>query len=273
MQQIAIVGVGLIGGSFGLGLRRAGFTGTITGVGSEASLRAALARGAIDRTAGLAAAAGEADLIYLAQPVGRIIATIRELNPHVRSETLVTDAGSTKRIIVETATQHLRRCAFIGGHPIAGKESSGFENADGSLFEGANYILTPRDSADLETNMARSFRFWLAQMGAREMTMEAGEHDYALAFSSHLPQLASTALASLAADHEIVQGPGLATATRLALSPYPIWRDILMTNTQPIEEALSGYIQKLEFIRDNLRSRAIAEEFRIGAALASRIVR
>ena len=125
METIAIVGVGLIGGSFGLALKQAGFRGTILGVSSPAAVRAGLDRGAIDRGATLEEAAREADLLYLAQPIGRILDALHHLDPLVRPEALVTDAGSTKHAIVTAARRLLRRCQFLGGHPLAGKEKRG----------------------------------------------------------------------------------------------------------------------------------------------------
>jgi prephenate dehydrogenase len=132
------------------------------------------------------------------------------------------------------------------------------DNADPELFRGRPYVLTPDN---LEHPVARDFRAWLGRVGAREVVMGAEEHDRVVAFSSHLPQLASTALASLLEGEEVLAGPGLIGATRLAMSSYDIWRDILVTNTESITEALTAYIQKLEHLRENLRSRAAQEEF------------
>jgi prephenate dehydrogenase len=262
MQTVAVVGVGLIGGSFGLALKAHGFNGEIIGVSSPASIDAAMQVCAIDRGAPLAEAVKHADLVYLAQPIARILSTLHQLNPLVKPGALVTDAGSTKHLIVETARKHLDRCAFVGGHPMAGKESRGVANADAELFRNAQYCLTPADPSGLETPAAREFRDWIGRFGAHEVVIGAEEHDRMVAVSSHLPQLASTALASLLADdEELLAGPGLVGATRLALSSYDIWRDILMTNSGAISEALTAYIQKLEYLRESLRSRAMEEEF------------
>jgi prephenate dehydrogenase len=272
MHTVAIVGVGLIGGSFGLALKEHGFAGQRIGVSSPGTIDAALRAGAIDRGATLAEAVHDADLVYLAQPIGRILSVLRELDPMVRPDALVTDAGSTKHLIVETARRHLRRCAFLGGHPMAGKESRGVANAGADLFRNAQYCLTPADPADLETPAARAFRDWIRRSGAREVVVGAEEHDRMVALSSHLPQLASTALASLLADdEELLAGPGLVGATRLAMSSYDIWRDILMTNSGAISEALTAYIQKLEYLRENLRSRALEEEFQRASETAQSI--
>src|SRR5450755_4043809 len=134
MDTVAIIGVGLIGGSFGLALKQAGFRGTILGVSSEATIRAAIERGAIDRGATLEQAARAADLLYLAQPIGRILDTLHHLDPLVRPEALITDAGSTKHAIVTAAQKLVHRCQFLGGHPLAGKEKRGAAEADADLF-------------------------------------------------------------------------------------------------------------------------------------------
>jgi len=277
MQTVAIVGVGLIGGSFGLALKQAGFGGSIVGVSSEASIRAALARGAIDRSATLDEAARAADLLYLAQPIGRILDTLRHLDALVRPEALVTDAGSTKHAIVTEAHKHVRRCQFLGGHPLAGKEKRGVAEADAELFRSRTYVLTPGAPEELETPAARSFVEWLRRIGARPVVLGAAEHDRLVALTSHLPQLASTALAATLAatltapDDLEIAGPGLIDSTRLALSPYELWRDILATNTESIDQALTAYINELEQLRENLRTRGAQEEFVRGAALAVRL--
>ncbi|MGH9659460.1 MAG: prephenate dehydrogenase, partial [Bryobacteraceae bacterium] len=134
MNTVAIVGVGLIGGSFGLALKKAGFAGRILGVSSERALADGLERGAIDESAPLEDAARRADLIFLAQAVGRILDTLRKLDPLVRPGALVTDAGSTKSAIVAAAREHVRACQFVGGHPLAGKERRGAAAADPDLF-------------------------------------------------------------------------------------------------------------------------------------------
>lgn len=277
METVAIVGVGLIGGSFGLALRKAGFAGTILGVSSEATIRAALERGAIDRSATLDVAARKADLIYLAQPIGRILDALHHVDAVVRPEALITDAGSTKHAIVTEARKLVRRCQFLGGHPLAGKEKRGVAEAAPDLFAGRTYVLTPGSPQELETPAARAFIHWVEQIGAKPVILGAAEHDRLVAFTSHLPQLASTALAATVAENLTapddlrIAGPGLVDATRLALSAYELWRDILATNAESIEQALTAYINELEQIRENLRTRRAQEEFVRGAEFAARL--
>jgi prephenate dehydrogenase len=256
-------------------LRQAGFDGEILGVSSPRAVDGAIEAGAVDRAAPLADAVGRADLVFLSSTIGRILDTVRHLDPLVRTGALVTDAGSTKCEIVDLARQTLRRCQFLGGHPMAGKETRGAEAADAALFRGRTWVLTPDEPAELATAAAREFRGWLERLGARVAVLDADEHDRVVALTSHLPQLASTALASLAGDARRleVSGSGLADMTRLAGSSYDLWRDILATNSGHIERALADYIQKLEHMRENLRTRQLQQEFERGAAMAARLRR
>jgi len=258
MKSVAIVGVGLIGASFGLALRKAGFTGPILGVSSGRSIDEALKRSAIDRGATLEEAA-LSDLVLISRPVSGILETLRSLDPLVGADTLVTDVGSTKQIIVEEAARSLRRGTFVGGHPMAGKAERGASAADPDLFRGRPWILT--------SCIDHPFRTWLAAIGAREIVLDAARHDRLVAWGSHLPQLASTALASVISAREpeaaSVAGPGLLDATRLAMSSFDLWRDIFETNAEEVFAALDGYIEKLQALRGNL-----AEEFQKGSEFA-----
>jgi prephenate dehydrogenase len=277
MKSVAIVGTGLIGSSFGLALRQAGFDGPITGVSSPRAIADAIAAGAIDRGAPLAEAVAQADLVFLSQTIGRILDTIRHLDPLVRPDALVTDAGSTKCEIVDLARHNIVRCQFLGGHPMAGKEKRGAAEADPGLFRDRTWALTPDEPAEMATPGARDFRSWIERIGARIMILDAEEHDRVVALTSHLPQLASTALAATVAERMgasprwRMAGPGLEDMTRLALGSYDLWRDILATNTEHIERALAVYIQKLEHMRENLRTRQLQEEFERGGAMAGRL--
>src|ERR1700685_3499971 len=154
MKNVGIIGVGLIGGSFGLALRKAEFTGAILGVSSARSIDQAVERGAIDRGATLEEAAGACDLLFLSQPISGILETLRKLDPLGRPDTLVTDAGSTKQAIVDEAKRSLRRCAFLGGHPMAGRELRGVAAADADLFRGRIWVLT--------SPISHPFRNWVA---------------------------------------------------------------------------------------------------------------
>ena len=273
MNTVAIVGTGLIGASFGLALRKAGFRGEIAGVSSAPALADALAAGAIDRGAALPDAVANADVVFLSQTIGRILDTLRHLDQLVKAGALVTDAGSTKQEIVDRALQSLTRCRFLGGHPMAGKERRGANAASADLFEGCTWVLTPMESDD-----TAEFVDWIRRIGAHPLVMSPEEHDRVVSFTSHLAQMASTALASTVADAVQpgalrVAGSGLADMTRLAMSSYNLWRDIVATNTDTMEKALSLYIQKLEHMRENLRTRQLQEEFERAARLAAQVRR
>jgi prephenate dehydrogenase len=217
--------------------------------------------------------------VFLSQSIGRILDTIRHLDPLLKPGTLVTDAGSTKTEIVDLARQFMRRGQFLGGHPMAGKETRGAGAAEAELFQGRTWVVTPDEPAELETPAARDLLGWLRRIGARVVVLNCDEHDRVVAFTSHLAQLASTALGSTVAEnlahesHLRVAGPGLADMTRLALSSYELWRDILATNSEHIDRALARYIQELEHIRENLRTRQLQDEFNRGAELAAKVRR
>ena len=247
-RAVTVAGVGLIGGSFALALRQAGFKGKIIGVSSPATIAAALERGVIDEALPLAEAAAQSDVIYLAQPIERILETLSAIDGMVRPGTLITDAGSTKRAIVERARETIHRGRFVGGHPMAGKEVRGVEAADADLFRTRPYVLTAADP-ELER--------WIEKIGARIVKLDAAEHDRLVALVSHLPQLLSTTLASLIAGHPEaarVAGPAAADLTRLARSPYDIWRDIFSTNAAEIDGVLADAIAQLQTLRENLLS-------------------
>ena len=162
---------------------------------------------------------------------------------------------------------------------MAGKEKRGASEADADLFVGRTYVLTPTREEDLRTPLAVEFVQWIERIGSRPLLMGPDQHDQVVSFTSHLAQLASTALAATVAenlespDDLQVAGSGLADMTRLAKSSYEIWRDILATNTDSIDRALAAYIAKLEHMRENLRTRQMQEQFEAGATLAARLRR
>jgi prephenate dehydrogenase len=279
IRTVTIIGAGLIGGSFALALRRAGFSGRILGVSSDRTVARALELGVIDAGVSLAKGAAEGDLLYLAQPISRILDQLPEVARYVRPGTLATDAGSTKRTIVETAERHFSPGAFLGGHPMAGKESRGVASAEASLFEGRTYILTPSHIQDMEQPIVREFTGWLEKTGARLLVMNPEQHDKVVSLTSHLAQMASTALGKVVLDtiHSTnadygTAGPGLLDMTRLAMSSYEVWKDIIATNHDSIVNALDAYIDLLRKLRDTLGSRETAAAFEDGARLA-RLIR
>ena len=256
MQTVAIFGVGLIGGSFALAIRKAGFAGRIIGVSSDETIRSALAARVINEALPAQQAAEQADLVYLAQPIHRIIDSLAELNAWVRPEALITDAGSTKQAIVDRARQVISRAQFLGGHPMAGRERRGVEAAEADLFQGRPYVLTPGSASELETEAALEFLSWIPRIGSFPVVLDPEEHDRTVAFTSHLPQLAATALAATLDGRPEpltgVYGPALVDSTRLALSSFEIWGDIFDTNRRQILTAVESYVAKLEAFRQAL---------------------
>jgi len=276
VETIAILGVGLIGGSFAKALRAAGFPGRILGVSSPQAERDALDLGVIDEAPGFEQAVRRADLIYLAQPVLRIIEILPALDPLVRPTALITDAGSTKVQIVQKASESIRRAQFLGGHPMAGKETRGVRAADAALFQGRTYILTPTSPRDLETEQALRLQELIRMTGATLRVLPPDEHDRVVAYLSHLPQLLSTTLASTLSQiiepkYFPVAGPGLIDCTRLALSSYEVWKDILATNRSSIDSALSLYIEHLQQVKKNLASHDLTKTFDSAASFAADI--
>lgn len=273
METVAIAGVGLIGGSFGLALRQAGFTGEILGISSEAAIQAGLNAGAISRGSTLEEAAVTADLIYLAQPVDRILTTLEVLGPIATPSCLITDAGSTKAAIVGKASECIRRASFLGGHPIAGKEQRGVQAADANLFRDRLYVLTPTGP---ETRAQEAFRLWLSRIGANVVHLGAAEHDAVLAFTSHLPQLVSTALAHALAEQKNehvyeVFGTALLDMTRLALSSPELWQSIVSTNRADVLAALDQLLVSVDQVRKAVETDNLREVFDSGAGFARRI--
>jgi prephenate dehydrogenase len=270
-RRVAIVGLGLLGGSLGLALKKAGFTGRIVGYARRDETRdQALRAGAVDEGfADVNEAVHGADLVILATPVAVILDHLPRLQPHLSPQALITDVGSTKRRICALAAEfYTQGPLFLGGHPMAGKERSGLENADAQLFENARYVLTPIKPKDLNDARVQAFRALVTTIGARPLTTDPASHDLAVAYLSHLPQLLSSGLASLidekhAADELILEvaASGFRDVTRLADSPYSVWRDICLTNTENIQMALDALIQKLESIKVHLGDRELEREF------------
>lgn len=274
IKTVAIIGVGLIGGSFALAIRSRGFAGEIVGVSSSPSvIEKAIERGAISRGVSLEVACQHADLLYLAESVDGIIEVLHTVGPIARPGCLITDAGSTKQAIVQTARETVQSATFVGGHPMAGKELRGVENADPELFAGRPYVLT---EAVGESPLVARFEELLRNLNVQIVRMSPESHDAAVAFTSHLPQLLSTALAKTLAEQDAaafhnVVGPGLLDMTRLALSTPDLWTSILRTNAESVRRALALFVSNLNSLQSCLERGEIAAEFIEAAALARKI--
>jgi len=272
IRQITIIGTGLIGGSFGLALKANGFRGKIVGCDRKETLAKAKRKHAIDTgIVDPAQACKDSDVVLLAVPVGSIIELIVRLAPSLSPDTLLTDVGSTKSEILRTAKRvHGAATAqrFLGGHPMAGKENSGIEFADANLFQGAVWFLTPSVNQNLKSKRVAEFVALIKELGARISVLDAAEHDELCGWISHVPQMISTALASTLVEEYGENAPllesggrALREMTRIAGSPYSMWRDIALTNKQSIADSLLKLEQKLAHIRENLGSRELEREF------------
>lgn len=280
IKTVTVIGVGLIGGSFALALRRAGYQGRILGVSSPPTLARALARSVIDEGRMLREAVPESDLVYMAQPVPLIVRQLEQVRAHAPGHALVTDAGSTKRVIVDRARELFDGGPdFVGGHPMAGKEGRGVEIADASLFAGATYALVPTGHDLPESPVLDDFLGLLDGMGCRTRVMDPTEHDRVVGWTSHVPQLVATGLAAaigggLAGSRELeIAGDGLRDMTRLAASPYEVWAGILETNRGAIDAALGTFISEMESLRAALKSDCAADHFERGRAVRASLDR
>jgi prephenate dehydrogenase len=276
IERIAILGTGLLGTSAGLGLRAAGFDGSIVGWnrGPEQA-QAALSMGAIDSvSADPLQAARASQVTLLCVPIYATLDLMEKLSTVLGPEHLITDVGSTKAQITEAAGRLFntpQRAAFLPGHPMAGKERGGAALGDAKLFRGAVWLFTDVptwERSPAATALAHNWREWVVAMGARTIDLDATRHDELVAWVSHLPQFVATALSALLEDEmgdapelKDVGGRGLREMTRLGASPFSMWRDIAHTNTEPIQAALFALEQRIAHIRENLRTAALRDEF------------
>ncbi|TAN30931.1 MAG: prephenate dehydrogenase/arogenate dehydrogenase family protein [Castellaniella sp.] len=258
---LAVVGIGLIGGSFAAALRRVGQVGRVLGVGRRpASLQRARDLGLIDEIADFYQAAEQADLILLATPVGAMPAALQALAPLLRPQTLITDAGSTKSDVARMARDLLGdQCSqFIPGHPIAGSEMTGPEAADPMLYHGRKVVLTPFEETP-GTALHRLIRIWEA-CGGRVQIMDPAAHDRALASVSHVPHfLAAAYMAQVvqAADADVrlsLAGTGFRDFTRIAAGSAEVWRDIFLSNREAVLRELDDFDRVLQTLRATLEA-------------------
>ncbi|MGA8938431.1 MAG: prephenate dehydrogenase/arogenate dehydrogenase family protein [Acidobacteriaceae bacterium] len=282
IERIAIVGTGLIGASVGLALKANGFAGKVVGWDANAAeLEIALRRGAIDE----ALAKNDvfdpdiADVFLLATPVLPILDWMQSLAAGLHESQFVTDVGSTKRDIAIMASELFNRpsrARFLPGHPMAGKEVGGAAMADAALFDGARWLFTPCPeqfpSHPEALSLEMDWRTWVVRFGAVAQEIDPVRHDEVCAWVSHLPQMLSTALAAMLEDKfagdaeamaavQAIGGRALRETTRLGASPYSMWRDVAMTNTEAITETLEALEQRLAYVRENLRTPELRDEF------------
>lgn len=257
IQRLAILGVGLIGGSFVLALKRAGLVGTVVGFGrNPENLAEAQRLGVIDVAAlTVAEAVAGADAICLAVPVGVMPTLFQELAPHLAPEAIITDVGSTKQDVITAACNGLgaRVSQFVPGHPIAGAEDSGAAAARPELFHGKAVILTPLP-ANHAADVQRVSDWWQA-CGAVVSKMASEAHDRVFAAVSHLPHLAAFALVAELAERPDAltyfqyAGSGFRDFTRIAASHPEMWRDIALANRGALLQELDAYLLALSAVR------------------------
>ena len=253
MKKIVIFGVGLIGGSVALALKKAGSTAQIVGVGrSSESLQTALDSGVIDTaTSDIAAAVNNADILLIAAPVAQTPSILSAIQPHLTASTVITDAGSTKSDVLQCAQEILgaQFSQFVGGHPIAGAEKSGVTAAMADLYTNKNVVLTPTSATSTEA-IQRVKTLWQT-CGANVSEMSAATHDGIFAAVSHLPHLLAFALVDdIAARPNAEQLFGFAASgfrdfTRIAGSHPEMWRDISLANRTALLNELNAYQAEL----------------------------
>ena len=252
-ERVAVVGVGLIGGSLALAARRAGLIGSVVGVGrGAANLQDAIDLGIADRVTSDVSAIGPVDLVVLAVPVRTTSAVARALAPNLAPGTIVTDVGSVKEWVVAEAQAALPAHApFVGAHPIAGSERTGARAARADLFENSVCVLTPVDATPAAACEAVA-ALWRG-VGARVYEMPPADHDRALAWTSHLGHVLSYALSrsigGTGIDLAALGGPSLRELTRLAGGSASMWRDIFLANDRAVLAAIDGFAGALAELR------------------------
>jgi len=272
LRQITIVGTGLIGGSFALALKKRRFKGHIVGCDRASVLERARRKGIIEKVqVDPVKAVQGSQIVLLATPVGAIVDLIRRLGPALSDRTLLTDVGSTKVEVLAQAQKVFGkdlRHRFLGGHPMAGKEESGVEFSDPDLFQGTTWFLTPAAGQKITVDLSEEFVRWIEKIGAQVTTIDAETHDQLCAWTSHLPQMLSTAFAAALVDEfgkngSLLESGGraLREMTRISASPYSMWRDIALTNKENIRRALLKLEQRLAHMRENLDNRELEAEF------------
>jgi prephenate dehydrogenase len=268
-RRVAIIGTGLIGGSFGLALRKHFPEISIAGFDREDVLKRALARGAVQESAlTIEDAVLGADLVYIALPIGATIEALPSIAAAGGPQALVTDACSAKAVVCRDAAARFKAGArFLGGHPMAGKEISGVENARAEIFQGAPYALIGSETGS--DPRVQKFVQLLSGIGAKPVWCDADTHDWAVGIVSHLPQLVAVALAHVVSDESdetgmplALAGKGLQDMLRLAGSPYGVWRDVFLANRENVARALERLAQEIDHLRRNLSTRELEQEFR-----------
>ncbi|MEW6618348.1 MAG: prephenate dehydrogenase/arogenate dehydrogenase family protein [bacterium] len=270
IKSIAIIGVGLIGGSLGLALKKANLVQNIIGIGRrEEKLQQALKLGAVDSiVTDIYFGVKKVDLVILAVPVNSIMDIANQMVPYLKMGTIVMDVGSTKQKIVRKLTPSFSsgEIHFVGAHPLAGSEESGIEVAKPDLFEGATCVITPIPQTNGKA--ISTVRLLWEGIGAKVVEMSPELHDELIAYSSHLPHIIATALVDLIKmqDKKIISllASGFKDTTRIAASHPVMWRDICLTNQEELLKSIDNFkkiLEKWEDLIKNTNSEVLIKEF------------
>jgi len=261
IRIVSIIGVGLIGGSFALALKKKRLVQQVIGIGRHIlKLKEAKRLGAIDSyTTDLGRGVRNSDIVLIATPVSRIPLIVKKILPHLKEGCIITDVGSTKGWVVKKVQEILAKSSgrrrpdvyFIGGHPMAGSEKGGVRNARGDIFSGTTCILTPanRDGRKAVKVVEKLWR----GVGAKILLLEPEEHDFLVAYTSHLPHVLATTLANLIGKvckedprgSRIIAG-SISDMTRIAVSNPEMWIDICLSNSAAISESIDAMVKQLE---------------------------
>lgn len=252
INTVAIIGVGLIGGAFGMALLKKGLTKKVIGIGrNEKKLKVAKKLGAVTEYSLDYWILGEADLVFLATPVMHIGEMLKKIGPYLKAGAIITDGGSTKEKIVEAASRYLPSyVSFVGSHPIAGSEKSGVLSARPDLFKGAVCAVTPGRNTDKKA-LADVIKLWKT-FGSKVIVMSPAVHDRAIAATSHLPHFVAAALSSSVIKNDknlkVLIGKGFRDTTRIAASNPQVWAEIALANRKNICKSMKEFLRQAKIM-------------------------
>jgi len=291
IRVVSIIGVGLIGGSFGLALKKKRLVRQVIGIGRHIhKLKEAKRLGAIDSyTTDLGRGVKDSDIVMIATPISKTPLIVKKILPHLKDGCIMTDVGSTKRWVVKKVQEILSKSSargrrpkvsFIGGHPMAGSEKEGVRNARADIFSGTTCVLTP---ANINGRKAVKVvgNLWKG-IGAKILLLEPEEHDYLVAYTSHLPHVLATTLANLIGKirkedpraRKIVAG-SVSDMTRIATSNPEMWTDICLSNNKAISESINVMVKYLEEFKKSIekrKKRELGDIFQKGKLLRRRLI-
>jgi len=289
--KVSIIGVGLIGGSFGLALKKKRLVGQVVGIGRHIhKLKEAKRLGAIDKyTTDFARGVKDSDIVMVATPVSKIPLIVKRILPHLKDGCIITDVGSTKGGVVRKVEEILSKSSgrgrrpkvsFIGGHPMAGSEKQSVRNASADIFSGTTCVLTP-----IDRNSGKAIKvvrdLW-KEIGARVLLLKPEEHDYLVAYTSHLPHVVASTLANLMGKvrkqdprvNRIIAG-SISDMTRIAASNPEMWIDICLSNSKAISESINAtlkYLKKFKKSIEKRRKKELQDLFQKGRLARKKLI-